>query len=265
VTEPGNSWLKHHRLIAFYVLAFLLSWYPWLLALLRHTTSGPNPLGPFVAAIVITAATEGKTGLGVFFRRLIRCRFGIQWYLLVLLVPPLICVLAATITIGLAGSRQQTLRLPTPHEWSDSVDRFILIFFFIALGEEPGWRGFALPHLQKTFSPLQASFLLAPVWAFWHLPLIGNEFPWPIVPAFVISVFGGTLFQTWLFNRTNESVLIEMILHAVVNTVGAGLLFPQFKGTPLVVLWSIYAILWFAAGLSVLIFSSDRRTRQQLN
>jgi len=52
--------LKQHRLKAFFVLAFLLSWYPWFLALLQHKQSGPNPLGPLVAAIVITALIEGR-------------------------------------------------------------------------------------------------------------------------------------------------------------------------------------------------------------
>src|SRR5947199_3415499 len=78
-------------------------------------------------------------------------------------------------------------------------ERFIFILLFIGLGEEPGWRGFALPHLQARFSPFLASLVLALVWAIWHLPLMGNEFPLPIIPAFLISLFGATFVQTWLF------------------------------------------------------------------
>jgi membrane protease YdiL (CAAX protease family) len=54
---------------------------------------------------------------------------------------------------------------------------FIFIFLFIGLGEEPGWRGFALPRLQERRTPLLATLILAPVWALRHLPLMGNDFP----------------------------------------------------------------------------------------
>jgi membrane protease YdiL (CAAX protease family) len=137
-------------------------------------------------------------------------------------------------------------------------DRFLFILLFIGLGEEPGWRGFALPELQTKYSPLIASLILAPLWALWHLPLIGNEFPWPIVPAFLLSIFGGTFVQTWLFNRTKGSVLLAMLFHATVNTVGAGLIFPLFSGGALVVLWWIYGAVWLCAGLGALLISANR-------
>jgi membrane protease YdiL (CAAX protease family) len=137
-------------------------------------------------------------------------------------------------------------------------ERFLFILLFIGLGEESGWRGFALPHLQTKHTPLIASLILAPVWALWHLPLIGNEFPWPIVPAFLVSVAGATFAQTWLFNRTRGSVLLPMLFHATVNTVGAGLLFPLFSGATLMLLWSIYGVLWLCAGLALLLMDAQR-------
>jgi len=130
-------------------------------------------------------------------------------------------------------------------------DRFLFIFLFIGLGEEPGWRGFALPRLQKTSTPLVASLILAPIWALWHLPLMGNEFPTAVIPAFLISLLGGTLIQTWLFNRTKGSVFGQMLFHATVNTVGAGLVFPLFKGPAFVAFWYVYAALWLVTGLLI--------------
>ncbi|PYL45979.1 MAG: hypothetical protein DMF40_14120 [Verrucomicrobia bacterium] len=93
-------------------------------------------------------------------------------------------------------------------------ERFLFIFLFIGLGEEPG--------------------------AIWHLPLVGNEFPWPIVPVFLLSLFGATFMLTWFFNRTNGSVLLPMLFHATVNSVGAGLIFSLFAGQALTALWYIY-------------------------
>ena len=138
-------------------------------------------------------------------------------------------------------------------------ERFLFILLFIGLGEEPGWRGFALPHLQTKHSPLIASLILAPVWALWHLPLIGNEFPWPIVLPFVLSVFGATLMLTWLFNRTKGSVLLPMLFHATVNTVGAGMIFPLFSGESLVLLWWIYGSAWLCAGFAAILLRANGR------
>jgi uncharacterized protein len=140
-------------------------------------------------------------------------------------------------------------------------ERFLFILLFIGLGEEPGWRGFALPQLQVKYSPIIASLILAPLWALWHLPLIGNEFSWPIVAPFVLSGFGATFMLTWVFNGTKGSVLLPMFLHATVNTVGAGLMFPLFSGATLILLWWIYGLVWLCAGLGTLFFSAKRNLR----
>jgi hypothetical protein len=80
---------------------------------------------------------------------------------------------------------------------------------------------------------------------------MGDEFPLPVIPAFLMSLLGGTLIQTWLFNRTKGGVLAQMLFHATVNTVGAGLVFPLFKGSTFVSFWYVYAPLWLIAGLAV--------------
>lgn len=84
---------------------------------------------------------------------------------------------------------------------------------------------------------------------------MGNEFPVAIIPAFLISLLGGTLIQTWLFNRTKGSVFAQMLFHATVNTVGAGLVFPLFKGSTFVRFWYVYAALWLVAG-AITVFPS---------
>src|SRR5262249_40695328 len=125
-------------------------------------------------------------------------------------------------------------------------------------GEEPGWRGFALPQLQAKHTPLVASLILAPVWAFWHLPLFGTEFPWPIVPPFVLSVFGGTCVLTWVFNGAKGSVLLTMLFHATLTPVIAGLVFPLLPGATLVTLWWFYSFVWLCPGLGLLSLNTTR-------
>ena len=65
-----RAFLKQHCLVAFFVIAFVLSWYPWIIALARGRTSGPNPLGPLVAGIIMSAIVSGRPGLREFFSRL---------------------------------------------------------------------------------------------------------------------------------------------------------------------------------------------------
>ena len=188
-----------------------------------------------------------------------RGRVGAGWYALVFLLPPVVCLAAIALALCFVpGSDVSSLSLEKVRELPE---RFLFIFLFIGLGEEPGWRGFALPQLQTKFSPLSASLILAPIWALWHLPLIGNEFQGPIVVPFLLSVFGATFMLTWVFNRTRESVLLPMLLHATVNTVGSGLIFPLFAGPTLVLLWWIYGALWLGAGLGLLLFAAKKEAR----
>jgi len=246
-----KAFLHRHVLVAFFVLAFILSWYPWIIALMRGQTSGPNPLGPLLAGIIITAIVYGGSGLREFLSRIVRWRVGIKWYAIVFLLPVAVCLLAIAIILCFVGL--SPLAGLSMEKLQELPERFIFILLFVALGEEPGWRGFALPQLQIKHSPLGASLILAPVWALWHLPLIGNEFSWPIVAPFVLSVFGGTFMLTFIFNGTSGSVLMPMLLHATINTVGAGFLFPLFSGGALVALWWIYGLIWLCAGLAAVL------------
>src|SRR5215831_13869221 len=98
-----RAFFRRHCLIAFFVMAFVLSWYPWIIALLRGRTSGPNPLGPFVAAIIMTAVVSGRSRLREFFSRLVRWRVGVKPYAIAFLTPILVCLVAAGITLCFAS------------------------------------------------------------------------------------------------------------------------------------------------------------------
>ena len=249
-----RGFVAGRRLTVFFTLAYLFSWYPWLIALARGKTTGPNPLGPFIAAILVLGLSDGWQGMRALFARIARGRIGLRWYAIVFGLPFVLCLIAVCLTNAFGFHSA----LPTSNAWRELPDRFIFIFLFIALGEEPGWRGFALPELQRRFSPFWASVILAFFWALWHTPLLGNEFAWNIVPAFLVSVVGATFVQTWIFNRTRDSVLAPMLLHATVNTLSGGLMLPPFHGNAVITLWWTYAIVWLIAGLIVIRFGNTR-------
>ena len=96
------------------------------------------------------------------------------------------------------------------------------------LGEEAGWRGFALPRLQKRFDPLLASVYLGLIWGLWHLPLhltgyynalYGN--PLMGVLSRLFTAIPQAVLFTWLYNRTNGNLLVVVIFHTAFNLTSA--------------------------------------------
>jgi uncharacterized protein len=87
------------------------------------------------------------------------------------------------------------------------------------LGEEPGWRGFALPRLQRLMQPWKASVLLGILWACWHLPLfLSSEWTSSTIPQFVLILVGLSVVMAFVFNLSGQNVLVAICLHAMFNT-----------------------------------------------
>ena len=88
------------------------------------------------------------------------------------------------------------------------------------LGEEFGWRGFAMPQLQKKLSPIKTSLLLGVIWAVWHywLFLIPGQFknnaPFSI---FLMGCIADTLWFTWFYNKSKSSILVGILFHFSYN------------------------------------------------
>jgi membrane protease YdiL (CAAX protease family) len=112
-------------------------------------------------AFIMTGITEGWAGIGRLLRRLVLWRVGLRWHLFALIGLPLILLLSAIVLPGALASFQGLT--PT------IVLGYSLIFAYVillggGLNEETGWRGFALPRLQRLHGPLVGSLILGPVW-----------------------------------------------------------------------------------------------------
>ena len=81
-----------------------------------------------------------------------------------------------------------------------------------ALGEEPGWRGYALPGLQARWSPLVSALVLGVLVAGWHAPLVLTG---QLDAISLVSTAAITVMYSWLFNRTGGSALVTLVAHAV--------------------------------------------------
>ncbi|GHO59769.1 CAAX amino protease [Ktedonobacter robiniae] len=184
--------------------------------------------GPAIAALIMSAVVEGKAGVLLLLRRIIRVRAGIQWYMLALFLP-----IVASVVYYLPLGPLDVLK----HLFS-TQGALGLAFYIVAvpggmvlgspLGEEVGWRGFALHRLQRRMGPLASSLLLALLWACWHLPLAaftvwGAQFRViGLLPGFILyilTVAGYTIVMTWLFNNTRGSIFLAILFHSAVDTV----------------------------------------------
>jgi len=252
--EDEGGFMK--RLLVFFPLAFLLSWYGWLLQIAHVTKEGGiNPLGPVAAAFIVAGVFDRWAGIKRLLARIFRWRMGWGILAFVLLVPISINGISLIINLMMGAPVPSRAQFAA---WPELLPSFAFIFLFIGMGEEPGWRGYALPWLQKKFSPVMASLLLGVIWAAWHIPLFGVEFTGATIPAFLVSIIPASVILAWMFNRSGESALAAALFHATVNTVGGRYVFRMFEGADQLRLWWIYAMLWLVLGVVIATASKGR-------
>jgi membrane protease YdiL (CAAX protease family) len=220
-------------------IAFLVAWVVSVLVCLANLTFIEHfPLSPMVVGIftisvapvafVIASAYSRIPSVRSYLASLIRLRGVWGWALLALVLFPALHLISFPINSLLN-------RQPIPsNQFPDMslaliglviVKFFYQLFFFNATGEETGWRGFALPRLQKRTSPLIAALVIAFFWVPWHL------FGWkaegqPVLTLqyWIVMYIGHILLSVlivWIFNRAKGSILVAGFTHAATNTVQA--------------------------------------------
>jgi membrane protease YdiL (CAAX protease family) len=244
------SFIRRYPLITFFVLAYVLSWWPWILYALDLLPQPIVGFGPFLAAIVVLAITRGKTGVVGLLRRMVRWRVGLRWYAVALLLPVAISLAAAVFNVLLGA------QAPSPVElggWMGLFSTFFLLLLVPGIGgawEEPGWRGYALPRLQVGRSALFASLILWIGIVVWHVPLfMVGEIHW----SDVVFMLGFVIVFNWVFNNADGSVLIIMLMHAMNNTISGSFIGPMFSGVDSVRQAWLYAALWCAVAIVVVV------------
>jgi len=105
-------------------------------------------------------------------------------------------------------------------------ERFALLPLFLItnLGEEIGWRAYALPRLQEHFHSLAASLILGLVWAAFHwVAFLQNPtLPWGYLVVGSVMLIAMSVVMTWVFNHTQQSVIVATTLHAMYDVVSIG-------------------------------------------
>lgn len=227
------SRIRQHPITLYLVLAFAATWGAWLPLLATHrvVTAGFSPLfvaglfGPAIAAVIATAIVGRDRGLRSLVRRATQVRVPLRWWWVAIGLPLGIAavlyaggLLAATFGFAHAkGDFGAFTGLPktTP----------ILLWPMLVLaafGEEAGWRGYLLARLQRRYSPLVSSLAVAACWSVWHVPAFYfvatyRDMPTSMVPMFFAGLLAGSVFLTWLYNRSRSSILIVAVWHGTYN------------------------------------------------
>lgn len=211
----------------FFIAAFALSWgagilftiFPAPVEALFGPMGYTNPAfilivyGPGIVAVAMVLRHYGIHGLGWFLRRFRLWRMAWGWWLLLLVGVPVVFYAGAAVN-GTVGDGFPF----TP--WY-AVLPALLPALLIGPIEELGWRGVALPLLQRRFAPLWSALILGVVWAVWHTPAFlfmsdTKQSAWAFGPFF-LGLVAASVILTAMFNAARGSLLVAFLFHAQLN------------------------------------------------
>ena len=214
--------------------------------------------GPSIAGLLSTARAYGDRGAAALLRSLLPRPAVLPW---------LVAAAALPAAIGLAATWLTAWRgTPMGPVEPRALEAFPLILLAKlvrdgGLAEELGWRGFALPWLQRRVHPVAASLVIGLLWAAWHVPLFhlldSTTFGRPWLPFTVVLVAASVVF-TWFYNRTGGSLLVCVVLHASLKATEAVLI----RAVPLHWLGGtvdfVHMALWITVALGLILATGGR-------
>jgi len=222
-SDSGPGQLSFIALVPFLLIAFGLAWgilalfifLPDKITALFGELTGQHPLfflaiyAPAIAAFIIVFYYGGDRGLRRYLTRLLLWRCSPAWYAFLIIGIPLLFYGGAALKGNLFAE---------PFSFSSFQTIVVALLFMAIKGpvEEFGWRGLALPLLQRKFAPISAGLILGVIWGLWHFPaflLSGTpQSTWSFTPFFVGSV-AVSVIATQLFNASHGSILLPALFH----------------------------------------------------
>lgn len=223
------------KLLLYFTLAYLISWIIWLpliapkfgidtLPVIPNYHHYLGSFGPMMAAFIVKYIYGGWKAVKDLLKKLLLWNVHWSWYLVVLIIP-VVLVIAAGYADQFINQQPFTMNgFSTNNEFPQfgPIGYFLFNFFTFGIGEETGWRGFALPVLQSRYSALAATLILAVGWACWHIPAfvyrpLYSQMDVPGIAGFFVSMVMGAIVLTWIFNSSKGSLIFVAIFHAMVE------------------------------------------------
>lgn len=229
---------RRHPLVAYFALAYAVSWLLWLplVATVQGWWRVDVPLwwhytgaaGPITAAFLIAAFTEGLHGARSLLRQYSPGRVQLRWLAFAITMPLAFATLGFVVARAVDGAWPTFEELSTTDNLPDLGLPLILLIHVLTfgLGEESGWRGFALPRLQTSLEASKAAAVLAVWWGLWHLPTFFENPSFTEMDAFgiagwAIGLWMGSIFLAWLYNSSGASLVVVVVWHGLFNLFSA--------------------------------------------
>jgi len=226
------------QLILFLVISYGYLWLLFVISKLFDIpfTYDPQQLGgqlvlvgipaSLVATILTTLVTGSKEDLRKLFKRSLDWRFSFTWYLAGALVPLLVGFASTMMAVWL-GKAELSENWFSP---SMPVGFMVFLLIYIGLGEEIGWRGFALPRFQEMLGSLGGSIATGVFWALWHSPLFlmpGSSQYGSSLILFIYLTTCWTIPMALFVGKSHGSVIPAILLHASVNFLAFAIQYPH--------------------------------------
>jgi membrane protease YdiL (CAAX protease family) len=254
---PRSSWLRKYSLAMYFFLAYAVTWCVQIpLALsarglikvqIPEQIHYLGAFGPLIAAFIVTALTDGTAGIRALTSRWFKWRVGFRYYAFAVFAPIALFTIAVLINRVLTGAWSDLSLLGEADylPYLGLLGSLLLWLLTYGLGEETGWRGYALPHLQRKYSAATATLILAVLWAFWHVPAFFYRDTYVQMgilgfPMFLVSITFATMVFTWLYNSTFGSLLLVILFHGFFNWLSVS----EAGGASAGIIMSVPVILW---------------------
>jgi uncharacterized protein len=213
-------------ILAFFALTFVWSWSVGIFAqqsMAQSSVMGTifaivSGFGPSLAGIAVVFLFSGRGGFRNWLTRCLNWRIDWRWYSVAFFLPPTIMLLAIAIHAALGGTVPTS---PAIGHIPLAIANFGLVLLVGGpLGEEFGWRGYALPALTAKLGWRSASLTIGVIWGLWHLPLFfmpsTPQAHMPIV-WFIVSTIAQSVTFAWLFSHTGQSIVPVLVMHTSIN------------------------------------------------
>jgi len=220
-----KSFFNRYQFILFLTLTFIISWFPWYAGIAPEVMA----MGPSIAAFIVVLIVGGKQGFLDLLRPFGRWRAKAWIWILAIFGPGLLYLIGLGVHILLGGQAPPFIMI---REELNLIPLYLVMVVLMPwngpVGEEFGWRGYALPRLQNKYGALIASLVIGFIWGFWHLPslfapqgvvgAIAAELGLIFLLPYILGTIANSIFMTWLYNKSNTSALIAgIVFHASIN------------------------------------------------
>jgi membrane protease YdiL (CAAX protease family) len=226
IKQKGQCLKAGQSVAPFFLFAFLFSWLIEVPLALQaqgivdlslpfglHYLAG---YGPMVAALILTFISGGWPALRNLLGKIVKWRVPVQWWIVAF--SPLLIYLLLILVLTWLRQQPPSFNQLGNIKFLPDLGFAALLFWIVTfgIGEETGWRGYALPRLLQRHSPLKATIIIWFWWALWHLPLFYYTYDQAALFGFLPGLFAAAIIFTWLYNKAS-SILIVAVWHGTFN------------------------------------------------